>query len=242
MSPIVRIALPRCLRTQRAIPLLALVTALAAGCNGRSTQTDEATPVEGSVGAERGLPSVEHYAHRLDDPARDAWQRPSEVVGLLDAEPGETLVDLGFGTGYFLPYLSAAAGDHGQVVALDISERIIVDVRQRAEAANLANVVARVIPPNDPAIPRRSADAILIVNTWHHIEGRVAYAKKLRPSLRGDGRVVIVDFTMESPIGPPVEKRLTIDTVVAELQAAGFTTEILEEDLPHQYAVAGRAR
>jgi predicted methyltransferase len=81
-----------------------------------------------------------------------------------------------------------------------------------------------------------------VVNTWHHINGRVAYAKKLLPALRRGGALLIVDFTMEAPIGPPTAKRLTIDTVVAELEAAGFETEVLEESLPYQYVVAGRTR
>ncbi len=54
--------------------------------------------------------------------------------------------------------------------------------------------------------------------------------------------LLIVDFTMDAPMGPPVEKRLTVDTVVRELEAAGFATEVLEESLPYQYVVAGRAR
>ena len=81
-----------------------------------------------------------------------------------------------------------------------------------------------------------------MVNTWHHIEGRVDYAKTLLPALRRRGRLMVVDFTMESPTGPPPEKRLTVDTVVEELQAAGFEVEVLEESLPHHYVVAARAR
>jgi hypothetical protein len=54
--------------------------------------------------------------------------------------------------------------------------------------------------------------------------------------------LLIVDFTMDSPVGPPPQKRLTHDTVVRELEAAGFVAEVVEESLPYQYAVAGRVR
>lgn len=50
---------------------------------------------------------------------------------------------------------------------------------------------------------------------------------------------MIVDFTMESPHGPPAEMRLTNDTVRAELEAAGFSTSLLDESLPYQYVVVG---
>ena len=96
------------------------------------------------------------------------------------------------------------------------------------------------VPADDPDLPPRWVDRILLVNTWHHIDGRVEYAKKLREGLRRDGLLLIVDFTMESPIGPPPAKRLTRDTVVQELRDAGFVALVLEESLPHQYVVAGR--
>jgi predicted methyltransferase len=81
----------------------------------------------------------------------------------------------------------------------------------------------------------------LIVNTWHHVSGRVGYAEKLLAALRPGGLLLIVDLTMDSPLGPPPEKRLTHDTVMHELEAAGFAAKLVEESLPYQYVVAGRA-
>lgn len=233
--------------TTRAIPLLALVTALCCACNGRSSQSESAAAAstathEHSAGEERGLPKVETYAHRLDDPSRDTWQRPDEVVALLDCPAGGTVVDLGVGTGYFIPFLSRAVGEDGRVLGLDISPSAVEWLQERTREQGLENVEVLTVAPDDPGLERKTADRILVVNTWHHIEDRVAYGTKLLPALRRRGQVLIVDFTMESPVGPPADHRLTIDTVVGELQRAGFETEVLEETLPHQYVVAGRAR
>ncbi|MGB5220467.1 MAG: methyltransferase domain-containing protein [Polyangiales bacterium] len=230
--------------TRKAISLLALVTALCGGCNARSSQSapDSAASQWRSAGAERGLPEVETYAPRLDDASRDAWQKPEEVIALLDCRTGATVVDLGTGTGYFVPLLSHAVGEQGRVLGLDIAPATVEWIRNRADEEALHNVEARTIAADDPELERRSADRILVVNTWHHIEAREAYAAKLLPALRRGGMLLIVDFTMDAPMGPPVEKRLTVDTVVRELEAAGFATEVLEESLPYQYVVAGRAR
>ncbi len=245
MSPIVNPSV-HARRIAKAVPLLALLTALCAGCNERSQQTEgTASPApahEHSSGAERGLPGVESYAHRLDDPARDEWQKPDDVIGLLDCQPGMTVADLGAGTGYFIGPLSNAVGPEGRVIALDISPSTVDWLNERIEREDLRNVEPLVVRPDDPGLERRAMDRVLIVNTWHHVEDRVEYAKKLLASLRRRGMVLIVDFTLDSPHGPPAKHRLTNDTVVEELEAAGFEAETLAESLPYQYAIAGRAR
>lgn len=245
MSPIVNPSV-HARRIAKAVPLFALLTALCAGCNERSQQTAgaaEATPAhEHSSGAERGLPGVESYAHRLDDPGREEWQKPDEVIELLSCQPGMTIVDLGAGTGYFIGSLSDAVGPKGRVIALDISAGAVELLQARIEEEQLENVQTGVVPHDDPALERRTVDRVLIANTWHHIENRVEYAKKLLSTLRRRGMVLIVDFTMDSPHGPPAKHRLTNDTVVEELEAAGFEVEVLTESLPYQYAIAGRAR
>ena len=231
--------------TPRAIPLIALVTALSTACNGRSSQSEPAPAVpaathEASSGSEHGFPDPQTYAHHLDDPARDEWQRPTEVVELLQCGQGMTAIDLGAGTGYFIRYLSEAVGVEGRVLALD-TERSMIDLMEtRIEQEQLRNVRPDIVAPDDPALAPRSVDRILIVNTWHHISERVAYAEKLLAALRPGGLLLIVELTMESPVGPPAHKRLTHDTVVHELEAAGFAAQLVEELLPYQYVVAGR--
>ena len=112
----------------------------------------------------------------------------------------------------------------------------------RIETEGLSNVRPIVVPPDDPELGAGSVDRVLVANTWHHISGRVEYAKKLRASMRPGGLVLVVDFTLDSPEGPPPDHRLAMDRVVGELEAAGFEAEVLNESLPYQYVVAGRPR
>lgn len=245
MSPIVRVNRKQAGMTRRAIVAVVLAAALCGACDRRNPQPEAtAAPSQElhSSGGEHHLPHAEEYAHRLDDPARDDWQKPEEVIELLDCEPGATVVDLGAGTGYFLSYLSEAVGPEGRVLALDTERSMVERMYLRVEQEKLRNVRPDTITPDDPGLTPRSVDKVLVVNTWHHIEDRVTYAKKLREALRTNGAVLIVDFTANSPIGPPASMRLTIETVAAELDAAGLQTEVLEETLPYQYVVAARLR
>ena len=231
--------------TPRAIPLLALVTALCAACNGTSSQNAPAVAApasthEHSSGSERGCPDVQTYSDQLDEPERDEWQRPKVVIELLECRAGMTVVDLGAGTGYFLRYLSEAVGREGRVLALDISPSSIEWMSSRIEREGLQNVRPVLVAPDDPALSPGSVDRILVANTWHHISERVDYAQRLLAALRPGGLLLIVDFTIDSPEGPPPNMRLTYDTVTRELEIAGFAVEVVQESLPYHYVIAGR--
>lgn len=172
-----------------------------------------------------------HHAH-LDDPGRDAWQRPAEVVAAMELSAGMTVADLGAGTGYFLPYLSRAVGNRGRVLALDVD---LTSLRQRH------GVEVRAATPTDPALEETTVDRILIVDVWHHLGHRVAYAQKLRRALKPGGRICIVDAHHDAPEGPPPELRLSAATVLSELSAAGFDASVVLT-LPKQFVVLARPR
>lgn len=185
---------------------------------------------------------VERFARHFDDPKRDAWQKPESVIHHLGLVQGQTVADLGAGTGYFEAYLSRAVGPRGKVLALDVEPNMVLYMQKRAKKAGLGNVEARRVTPDDPGLAPESTDRILIVDTWHHIGQREAYAEKLRQALKPGGSVLVVDFTSESDIGPPKEHRLSEEQVKTELAAGGLEAEIVKEDLPKQYLVRGTRR
>lgn len=201
---------------------------------------ESAGHVEGGSheGMRHDFSDAEHWSAVFDAPERDAWQRPDEVVELMEISPGMTVADIGAGTGYFEPYLSTAVGADGRVLAMDVEATLVDFMRERAEREGTDNVEAVLIPYDDPQLDAASIDRVLIVNTWHHIGNRVHYAGLLGDSLAPGGVVFVVDFTTESDHGPPPEHRLTAEDVSEEFQDAGFSTSTLEESLPDQYIVA----
>jgi ubiquinone/menaquinone biosynthesis C-methylase UbiE len=183
---------------------------------------------------------ADKWAQMFDAPDRDAWQRPDEVVTVMEPMPGQTIADVGAGTGYFLSRLSRAVGPEGRVLGIDIEPSMVDHMRSRADREGLKNVEALVAKADDPGLAPASADRILIVNTWHHIASRGAYAAKLRAALAPGGAVFIVDFTEEAERGPPREHRLSAEAVIAELIEGGLAAEVVAEGLPDQYIVRGR--
>lgn len=189
-----------------------------------------------------------HHHHRFDDaaswskvfddPTRDEWQRPKDVVQAMSITPGTKVADVGAGTGYFEPYLSRAVGPTGKVIAVDVEPDMVRWIEDRAKREGLANVQAVLGAPDDPKLAAASVDRVLVVDTWHHVEDRRAYARKLASALAPGGAVYIVDFTKESPHGPPPAARLTPEEVSADLASAGLSPRRIDAGLPYQYVIA----
>lgn len=182
------------------------------------------------------------YVANWNDPARDAWQKPAEIVAALGLKPGSVVVDIGSGTGYLLPPLGAAVGPSGQVLALDVEPAMLQYLTKAVAEAGWSNVRVHPAKPDDPLLAADSIDGAVALNVWHHVADRVGYAKKLAQSLRPGGSFVVVDFlkAQTEGFGPPLAMRLTADEVVADLRAAGLQAEVLPETMPRHYVVRGR--
>lgn len=194
-----------------------------------------------ACGGSQPQPLVRRFEHandwvaRFEDPARDAWQKPNEVVRAMQIAPGMKVADIGAGTGYFEPYLARAVEPTGIVYAVDIEP----DMLRHIESRTIPSVKTVLANVGDPNLPER-VDRILVVDTWHHIPQRAAYLAKLKTALLPNGTLTIVDFTLESPEGPPVHHRIAPAALLDELRAAGFQGERLELGLPNQYVIVAK--
>ncbi|MCB9689040.1 MAG: methyltransferase domain-containing protein [Alphaproteobacteria bacterium] len=174
---------------------------------------------------EHRFADVEKWSAVFDDPARDAWQKPAELVATLHIAAGATVADIGAGTGYFEPYLAKAVGPTGHVVAIDVEPTLVDHLAKRATAEGLTQVEARLGKPEDPGLKPAEADVVLLVDTYHHVSDRVAWFGRLKGATRPGGRLVIVDFDPASSDehGPPRDHRIPADQVLKELDQAGWT-------------------
>jgi predicted methyltransferase len=176
---------------------------------------------------------AEKWAQYFDDPKRDIWQKPHEVIQALRLKPDATVADIGAGTGYFSTRLAHMV-PKGRVYAVDTEPDMVKYLADRAKREGLKNLIAVAARPEDPKLPQ-TADMALFVDVYHHIENREQYFRKLGNSLKPTGRVAVIDFKLDSPDGPPKAARVAPEQVKAELRAAGY--ELAEEHgfLPNQY-------
>jgi len=180
--------------------------------------------------------NADEWAKVFDDPARDEWQKPDRVIEALALAPAMSVADVGAGTGYFSVRLARAVRS---VIATDIEADMVRYMTDRATHEALANLHAQLTPPDDPQLAAGSLDRILVVDVWHHLDDRRAYAAKLAAALKPGGFVAVVDFKLDASHGPPPQHRLSPDAIAADLAAAGLTTQVSKIELPDQYIVIG---
>ena len=176
---------------------------------------------------------AEQWAQIFDDPKRDAWQKPHEVIQALALKPDAVIADIGSGTGYFSVRF-ANMTPKGRVYGVDTEPDMVKYLAERARREGLKNVTAIAGAPDDPRLPEK-VDLIILVDVFHHVEDRERYFRKLRESLKPGGRIAIIDFRMNSPEGPPRSARIAPDQVKTELKRAGYALAREHNFLPNQY-------
>jgi len=174
---------------------------------------------------------------QMNDPARDAWQHPKEVVDALNIPPGAVVADLGAGGGYFTFRLAEAVGPQGRVYAVDVDEtsRRFIEQEGERRGGMPGNVELVLAAPADPRLPPNGIDLIFTCNTYHHLSDRRRYVASLRGALRPGGRIAIIEFKDEGWMARLFGHATAKETVREDLEHAGYRRIDDFEFLPKQH-------
>lgn len=175
------------------------------------------------------------YIKALEDPKRDAYQKPHEVMEALAIKEGEIVADIGAGSGYFTMRLAKHVGPKGRVYAVDVSPDMVRHLHARVRDAKLSNVSPILAPPDDPLLPE-PVDRFLIVDVWHHVEDQPKYLDHMKKLLKPGGQVIMIDFQKrEMPVGPPVSMKIAREDLLKQMSGHGFKLMAEHTFLPYQY-------
>jgi ubiquinone/menaquinone biosynthesis C-methylase UbiE len=176
------------------------------------------------------------YIAMLEDPKRDAYQKPHEVMQALALKPGETVADIGSGSGYFTLRFAAHVGDAGRVYAVDVDPAMVRHLNRRVRDAGLANVQTVLAEPDDPLLRDASVDRFVVVDTWHHIEDQPKYLALMKKMLKPGGQLAMIDFQKrELPVGPRLEMKIAREDLIRQLEQNGYRLAREHTFLPYQY-------
>ena len=163
-------------------------------------------------------------AHRLDAPERLLWLPPAEVVAALGIAAGETIADIGAGTGYFSLPMAREVGSRGTVYAVDAQDDMLALLKKKVDQHGVANIHLVHAEADHSGLRDASCNLVFMANVWHEFPDRMAALREALRILKRLGRVAILDWRpdVEREAGPPLEHRIGATDAATELRAAGF--------------------
>ena len=171
----------------------------------------------------------------LEQPDRALWQKPDQIMDAVHVADGSTVADIGAGAGWFTIRLAQRVGPKGMVYAQDVQGLFLGAIKRRVQREGLQNVETRQAHGNDPNLPAKTLDAILMVDAYQEVDNRVVYLRNLANALKPTGRIGIVNWKPGSGgPGPDTNERVAQSVVETDAAAAGLKV-IEHEDLPYQY-------
>ncbi|MDE8654153.1 class I SAM-dependent methyltransferase [Novosphingobium sp. H3SJ31-1] len=166
---------------------------LFAGCqSGGRADEDRAERVRAFPRADRPVSGVSASQFSSEN-ERDRFNEAKVVMDLAGIQPGMSIADVGAGDGYYTVRLAQRVGRTGRVVAQDIDQRALNRLGARVERERFDNVWIKPGKPDDPELLPDSFDRIFLVHMYHEVAEPYAFLWNLRPALRRDGRVIVVD-------------------------------------------------
>jgi SAM-dependent methyltransferase len=158
--------------------------------------------------------------------ARDRLNEAGTVMNKSGIKRGMSVADIGAGEGYYTIRLAQRVGEKGRVLAEDIQPAYRDALAQRVTRERLDNVSVRLGDPADPKLPDTSFDRVMMVRMYHEIESPYEFLWNIRPSLRLDGLVVVVDADK-----PTQERGTPTALLVCEFAAVGYVL-VERQDMP----------
>jgi arsenite methyltransferase len=176
------------------------------------------------------------YIATLENPQRVEEQKPDEVIAALALKQGETIADIGAGSGFFAFRFAPHVGNVGRIYAVDVNSDMILHMNRHIRDKKLNNVITVLSAPDDPLLMDASINRFFICNTWHHIQNRDQYLGLMRKMLKPGGQIIVIDYKkQELPVGPPPEMKLAREEVIREMESGGFKLAKEHTFLPYQY-------
>jgi predicted methyltransferase len=171
----------------------------------------------------------------LERPDRALWQKPDQIMDAVHVADGSKVADIGAGAGWFTIRLAQRVGPKGMVYAQDVQRLMLDAIKRRVQREGLENVTTVQAHGNDPNLPGKTLDAILMVDAYQEVDNRVLYLRNLADALKPKGRIGIVNWKPgRGGPGPDANERVAQSVVEADAAAAGL--KVLDhEDLPYQY-------
>ncbi len=172
------------------------------------------------MGREIALVMGHEAAGWLERPEREKEENPRKLLKLLDIKPGQTVADVGAGSGYHAFRMASLVGDKGQVLAVDIQQEMLDLINAKAKKQSVSNIKTILGTEQDPKLPKAKVDLIILVDVYHEFSHPYEMTQQMMQSLKPGGRLVLVEFKADD-VKVPIKPLHTMyeKQVVKEMEA-----------------------
>ena len=173
-------------------------------------------------------------AHAQQNEAeREKFERVADVFAAMGVHDGAHMADVGSADGFYTLRLAKAVGPTGVAYGVDIDQKMLDKLRERARTENITNIEVILGEPADPKLPADRLDAVLIRNAYHEMPEYKGVLAGITAALKPGGLLVIIEAlhdnnrekTREQQVK---EHELAPEIVEVDLREAGF--EILSRE------------
>lgn len=227
------------------ILLLAVLAFPLSSCNSQQRSDDHYTYKSGDwngIGKwymDREIARVMGYQGMswLERPEREQEERTSLLLKNMDIQPGDTIADIGAGSGYHVFKMSALA-KQGLVYAVDIQTEMLAEISRKIEAKGISNVQPVKGDEKRVNLPDNSVDKVLLVDVYHEISFPKELIASLYKAMRSDAKLYLIEYRAEDATVPIKElHKMSEQQAVKEMKAAGFQLEENIGNLPWQHCM-----
>jgi SAM-dependent methyltransferase len=204
-------------------------------------EVDAPTSASAYLGRELAAPMSWLGADWLERPEREREEQPEHMLDVLELREGDTVADVGAGSGYYTERLARRVGARGRVIDTDIQPEMLAIIDRRVREKGLTNVETVLAIPSDARLPAGAIDLVLMVDVYHELPEPLVTLQQIARALRPNGRLALVEFRAEDPNVPiKTEHKMTLPQIEKELGAGSFRIDHVDESLPWQRVVIAK--
>jgi protein-L-isoaspartate O-methyltransferase len=174
----------------------------------------------------------------LERPEREREEQPTKLMEALQIKPGDVVVDLGAGSGYFTFRLAEKVGEKGKVLAVDIQPEMLDIIRQRMKSRKITQIEPILGEEMDPKLPAEGVDMIMMVDVYHEFSHPYEMTEKMVKALKPGGRLVFVEYRKEDPkVAIKLVHKMTQKQVIKEMEPHPLKHVKTLDVLPQQHII-----
>ena len=180
----------------------------------------------------------------LERPEREQEERTDLAIQALALKPGDVVADIGCGSGYYSHRIAKLVAPGGHVFGVDIQQEMLDVLTRRMKMLRVENVKPVLGGEQDPKLPEKSCDMILMVDVYHEIEFPYEMLRATIPALKPGGRLIFIEYRGEDPTVPIKEVHKMTEAQLKKEMAVHPELEFAENKavLPWQHIAIFRRK